>query len=260
MLLLMFGISTFQGRISTQVIFSWGLGAVMAKTLIHFWTANGSLPMQATSGLLVNSIIANIPQVVLSLIYFSYNGLFTSMSLATEWSSFAKKRKGLRVSSQPTGSQRSSYFLQLPYRFAVPLILFSILLHWLIGQSLFLVAIEVYSTRGGLSPEPTLHEDSRITSCGWSPVAILCVIIAALVLVIFLFANAARRLPTGMPVAGSCSIAMAAACHSVPYEPEASTHLVIWGATEGEEAGSSGHCSFSDRLDVEYPKAGHIYR
>lgn len=42
-------------------------------------------------------------------------------------------RKGLRV-TQPHGYQRSSYFLQLPYRWSLPLIVISGTLHWLLSR------------------------------------------------------------------------------------------------------------------------------
>lgn len=61
-----------------------------------------------------------------------------------EWNQFARKARGLRISSIPSSSQRSSYFLQLPYRFAIPIMLLSGVLHWLVSQSIFLVAVETY--------------------------------------------------------------------------------------------------------------------
>lgn len=168
------------------------------------------------------------------------------------------EKRAAGVSSQPVGEQRKSYFLQLPYRFAVPLILFSILLHWLVAQSLFLVSVEFYSTKAGSSLPPTLVEDKSITSCGWSPVAIVCVIIFGTVLTGILVGVGAHRLSSGMPVAGSCSLAMAAACHPVPYEPDAWMKRVTWGVSAGER-GDDWHCSFTSRPDVEYPSTQHVY-
>lgn len=248
--LLRWGISTLKGMVATSTMLSWGLGAVTGRTVMYT-----QLPLRGANALLGNSVLANTPQLVLSLLYFAYNGLFTSICLATEWSGFAVARKGLRVSAKPVGDQRKSYFLQLPYRFAIPLILVSILLHWLVAQSLFLVSVEFYSTGGGASLPPALVAHKSITSCGWSPVAIVCVIIAGTLLTAVLVGVGAMRLPSGMPVAGSCSLAMAAACHPIPYEEESWTKRVIWGATGGDPP----HCSFTNRPDVEYPSTQLVY-
>ncbi|KAF3005003.1 hypothetical protein E8E13_008650 [Curvularia kusanoi] len=90
-----------------------------------------------------NALVANTPQVILSFIYLLLNSLFTTMLLSHEWASYTRTRKGLRTSGARRGNQRSTYFLSLPYRFAVPLMVVSALLHWLVSQSIFLVAIEV---------------------------------------------------------------------------------------------------------------------
>lgn len=53
------------------------------------------------------------------------------------------RKKPLRVTA-PQGQQRSTYYLHLPYRYSVPLIVTSALLHWLVSQSIFLVRIDEY--------------------------------------------------------------------------------------------------------------------
>ncbi|KAJ5902093.1 hypothetical protein N7495_002621 [Penicillium taxi] len=93
-------------------------------------------------------LIANSPQLIFSILYFTFNGFLTSMTLAAEWSNYAIHRKGLRVSNNPRSSQRSNYFLSMPYRYSVPLMITSAILHWLISQSFFVVAVEYYSNDG----------------------------------------------------------------------------------------------------------------
>jgi len=114
-----------------------GFGSIDARTLIEYPQYHN------VDSILGNTLIANAPQVVLSGIYFSYNSLLTCMLLGKEWASYAFVRKGLRISSEPRGSQRSTYFLSLPYRFAIPLMAASGLLHWMVSQSIFFAAIEV---------------------------------------------------------------------------------------------------------------------
>jgi hypothetical protein len=95
--------------------------------------------------------LANIPQVFLSLIYFSTNCIFTSIYFAREWNNYAIRRKDLRVTS-PKCEQRSTNFLQLPTRRAVPLIMWSGMLHWLLSQSFFLVRLGARTRDGKIYP------------------------------------------------------------------------------------------------------------
>ncbi|KAH7392189.1 hypothetical protein DE146DRAFT_661877 [Phaeosphaeria sp. MPI-PUGE-AT-0046c] len=127
---------------STSDVFNLGFGAVDARALI----SSSSFPTSIAS----LALIANLPQLLLSFLYFAYNGLFTAMLGAYEWMSYAHKRKGLRISRMPSGAQRSTYFLQLPYRFGIPLIIISGTMHWLVSQSIFVVAFDVYDELGEL--------------------------------------------------------------------------------------------------------------
>lgn len=70
----------------------------------------------------------NYAQLGISMAYLAYNGLFTRMLSEREWASFKVEFKALRV-SRPRGAQRSTYRLQLPYRWSIPLMLGSGTLH-----------------------------------------------------------------------------------------------------------------------------------
>jgi hypothetical protein len=119
---------------SLRMLAQIGFGAIDTRGLIN----------TGPHSVIGNVLVANSPQVLLSAVYFSYNSLFTCMLLGWEWASYAHQRKGLRVSAAPRrGAQRSSYFLSLPYRFALPLMAVSGLLHWLVSQSLFIAVIDV---------------------------------------------------------------------------------------------------------------------
>ncbi|KAK1844228.1 hypothetical protein CCHR01_13129 [Colletotrichum chrysophilum] len=83
-------------------------------------------------------LVANIPQLYLSFWYLAYNTLITRMEMAREWSRFSTGYRPLRVSS-PRGQQIDTYRLQLPYRQSIPLITASIVLHWLLSNSLFVI-------------------------------------------------------------------------------------------------------------------------
>ncbi len=127
-----------------------GYGAVNSETTVHFYgpTAGKLIPI---------ILIANLPQALLSFLYLTYNALFTCMLLAEEWSGFAHQRKSLRVSC-PVGKQRSTYWLQPPNIYSLPLLVMSAMLHWLVSQSLFLVRVAVE-----FRPEPLVQFDWQRT-------------------------------------------------------------------------------------------------
>ena len=105
------------------------------------------LSIPGSSGLILTVILANLPQGLLSFLFITYNGLFTCMFLAEEWSGYAHERKPLRVTNR-TGQQRSTYRLQIPYRYGVVLFAVSALVHWLISQSLFLARVDTFDADG----------------------------------------------------------------------------------------------------------------
>lgn len=86
-------------------------------------------------------IIANTPQLILSWSYFAYNSLLTRIHVEKELNLYSRSFKPLRVSF-PKGMQIATWRLQLPYKFSIPLLLISIILHWLISNSIFLLIVE----------------------------------------------------------------------------------------------------------------------
>ncbi|KAK1544158.1 hypothetical protein CPAR01_04791 [Colletotrichum paranaense] len=249
--LLIIGLRANEYQVGDSDIKKYGLGKAHGDTILDI----GTLSYQSET-LITNVLVANTPQVIMSMIYFSYNAIFTSLSLITEWDRLGTELKGLRVSSHCQGDQRQTYFLQLPYRYSLPLTIFSGGLHWLISQSIFLVNIETWP--------PGRTSYGNIMSCGWSPIGIICVIVAGTIMVVFLLASGFRRLRYGViPVAGSCSAAISAACHpALNEEPEMWTKSLRWGVVSkgSSEAGSElPHCSFSSRK-IGAPIEGERYR
>lgn len=233
-------------------LWNLGFGAVTEAALIK---TNGEPFRNNNSQIILSVLLANVPQFLFSILYFQYNALFTGMLSAKEWSEFGLKRKKLRVSSDPRGDQRSRYFLQLPYRWSIPLVLMSILIHWMLSQSIFVVAVE----KPGDSEDTTLY-----STCGYSPIAIIAVVLTSAVLVSGVVITAYRRLPTAIPVVGSCSLAIAAACHhpsgeAQPHEPLLALRWGVMSAPgEGPNDKSVGHCGFSSEY-VEEPRVGARY-
>lgn len=197
-----------------------------------------------------------------SALYFVFNSILTCMASAAEWSRFCLSRRGLRVSWNPQGSQRSSYFLSLPYRYAIPLMSCSALLHWLISQSLFLVGIDAYKVGYGRTPE------RDVMTCGYTPRAIISGIAIGIFMFICLIAVSCKKLASGMPVAGSCTFAISAACHPTfnPNNEESKPADLLegiefmplkWGAVPID--GPMGHCAFSEKT-VEMPQDRSLYQ
>ncbi len=91
--------------------------------------------------LLPSVLLSNTPQIILSINYFMYNGLWTRLHSELEWNAFAVEYRPLRVTS-PKGQQISTYRLQLPYLYSVPLVVGSILLHWLVSNAVYVLVIE----------------------------------------------------------------------------------------------------------------------
>ncbi|OHF03303.1 hypothetical protein CORC01_01356 [Colletotrichum orchidophilum] len=235
-------------------IIKLGLGAMQTSTIL----STGNL---GQGSILANILLVNTPQIVLSLIYFTYNAQYTSISLITEWDRYGNENesKSLRVSSTRKGSQRDTYFLQLPYRYSLPLVIFSGGLHWLISQSFFLVNLEVYApSDDATSMVRVTNGGSRagVTACGWSPLGVLCVLVVIILMMGFLIITERRRLRFGaMPVAGSCSAAISATCHPDSDEEKMWEKPLRWGVVDSSVV---GHCSFSSE-PVSVPVRGRLY-
>jgi hypothetical protein len=238
--------------IDTPNAFRLGFGAIDPRTLI----SSNELPRD----MLGLAVIANAPQIILSMLYYAFNGLFTAMLMGYEWTSYAHKKKGLRVSRRPAGSQRSTYFLSLPYRFGIPLVLLSGSLHWLVSQSIFVVAFDLYNDIGETITD-VIEIKVMSRTIGYSPSAMLAVVILGVVMVAAVVGFGFIPYERGIPLAGSCSLAISAACH-----PEQgvwvgdyvlSEQKVQWGLVNTSLDGI-GHCAFSS-AEVGPLVKGRIY-
>ena len=137
-------------------------------------------------------------------------------------------------------------------------------LHWLISQSIFLVQGDEYDSNGQLviagEGEGGPGQSGSFTTCGWSPLGVVCTISAGALLVLFPILFGLQPFPSGMPISGSCSAAIAAACHQTPSESESWVEPLQWGVPVGKETGatSTDHCFFSSKK-VQYPEKGRYY-
>ncbi|KAK2765090.1 hypothetical protein FQN54_008789 [Arachnomyces sp. PD_36] len=199
-------------RADLKSLWDLGIGSPASATLIEVGSANVMLMV----------LLANSPQLIVSVTYFLYNSLLTRMLLAAEYNDYATHRKPLRV-SWPKGGQRSTYYLSLPYKFSLPLMAVAALLHWLISQSIFYVQVISIEFDG------YINDVQFISACGYSPMGIIFAIIVGGLLLLTGPALGMKRLTSRMPLAGNCSAAISAVCHPPPDDKDAALKPVMWG-------------------------------
>lgn len=220
------------------------------------WGTSSNAIIQSTKasfdakGAVLVAWLANVPQVLLSLTYFTINRVCTSVAFAKEWNDYATHRKGLRV-TEPEGDQRSTYFLQLPYRWAFPLTAFSGGLHWLLSQSLFIVRRESMARDGRVRPESTC-------ACGYSAYSLAAFFAAFTVLMVWILLLLREKLPVKIPPAGNCSVLISAACHPPSNDFDGHLKPVQWGVVREGTESNYGHCTFTSQ-EVTAPKKGCLY-
>lgn len=247
-----FGMTTgMMKRTTADTIFSLGFGAVNSN-MLYDWVTMGP------EELVYSVLFSNMPQVVLSFAYLLFNALVTCMVLANEYSSYEVHRKPLRVTT-PIGKQRTTYWLQLPYKYGAPVIVVSATLHWLVSQSIFLVRVEDY-----FEGKPEYKYEQGInysSSVGLSPAPMLVVVVLGTSVIAMAVAIGFRKLEGGaMPVARSCSFALAAAAHRPAGDVDAAFLPVKWGEViQADDNAGIGHCCLTSE-HVTGVKLGKKYK
>ncbi|KAK4445901.1 hypothetical protein QBC34DRAFT_412431 [Podospora aff. communis PSN243] len=155
-------------------------------------------------------VLANTPQLILSMCYFAYNGLFTRILSEWEWARFSTGYTTLRVTHRK-GQQRSTYRLQLPYRWSLPLLSVSALLHWLYSNSLYITIYE-----GFRWPQDEVNLDRGLA---YSSKSIFISFIISISVAIAPLILGCVKLPGTMPMARNSSAVISAACHAIPVPP-----------------------------------------
>lgn len=229
-----------------QQAWNLGFGKINPSTLVH----GDRFPKDILSLVL----LINAPQIVLTIVYFLCNGIFTCMLVASEYNDYSISRKPLRV-SWPKGKQRSTYYLSLPYRYSLPFMGMSTLLHWLVSQSWFLVKIRSFDVHGHF------YSGDSVTTCCYSLAAIFLTLVVGGSAIATLLGISLRRFKSGMPLASSCSAAISAACHPLEWDRDAALKPVMWGEVtslqeDSESSSSNVEGDESERhweTGTEYP-------
>lgn len=167
------------------------------------------------------------------------------MLVAYEFSQFGRKRKSLRV-SRPIGTQRSTYWLQLPYRYILPLMSCMALIHFFISRGIYLININVYNISG--QEVPYRDHFSHATS----GLALLLAFLVGTVMLLALLVCICRSLGEGIPILGSNSVAISSACHPAVGDEDAATKELMYGVVntppiddQGVDRGEIKHVCFS---------------
>ncbi|PUU76459.1 hypothetical protein B9Z19DRAFT_1194722 [Tuber borchii] len=196
--------------------------------------------------------LANLPQTILSFLYLSYNSLFTCMLAGHEWSLFGHHYRTLRVTS-PRPGQRSTYWLQIPYTYGIPLMTLSGLLHWLTSQSIFLARVDIW--------EPFGREVSRtISTVGYSCIATIFALSLGVLALMTAIGMGYKPFAAEITTVGSCSAAISAACHASEADLEGIVgKKVRWGGVGCVPSIRVKHLTFSSEEGVRKPEFDWAY-
>lgn len=147
--------------------------------------------------------------------------------------------------------------LTIPYRYSIPLMAVSTLLHWLVSKSIFYVLV---MGRYVVHREYVPSEGVIYSTCAWSPIAIICAVCVGFAMFVAAVVLGCRRMKSRVPLAGNCSAAISAACHPRGGAMDAATKPVRWGevSTIVADRDEPAHCSFSAG-NVLQPTSGRLY-
>jgi hypothetical protein len=223
-------------------------------------------PMMSRSNLrgadqLFQILFANAFQLLVSFLYLVYNNILTCQVVAGEMMRFLSEKKALRVSSPKNATQRSSYFLSLPWSYAIPQMTAFVLLHWLVSQSVFTVQTTSY----GPGPSGQRIPSTDASRIGYSTFAILLSSLLGSFLVLLLAANSLRsypNVPRDLPRMATNSAAIQANCHRPLQDWDAHLYLLRLGVVRhGVELkpGCEGRLTFSSDAEIEEPLGGVSY-
>lgn len=202
----------------------------------------------------INAILINSPQLAISIAFVLYDNLIASMFVTCEASKFAKTRKVLRVSC-PRGSQKSTYWLQLPYRYSLPLMMSAVAIHWLISRGVYLTNVKVYNIAGKEVPNRVRfgYDTNGL------PLLLAFIMATGLIFVLALLMS--RKFEAEMPIIGTCSLAISAACHPANGDEEAATKPLMYGAVKvtGVEGKRAWHACLSSNEVVPLQHGEEYY-
>ena len=103
-----------------------------------------------------------------------------------------------------------------------------------------------------------IDDYGSLSTVGYSCIAIITVIALGSVIVIIGVLIGFRRYKQGIPLAGSSSAAISAACHRPKDDEDAASKAVMWGVVEAYGQDGVGHCCLTS-FEVSPPVKGERY-
>jgi hypothetical protein len=185
-------------------------------------------------------IIANSPQIWLSIGYLLWNTQVTRIWMEGEWRSYYQKAHIPRVSqnTNETGV-RATRWLQLPYGVTAILMMLSTIMHWLVSQTLSVVEIE-----GKTGTSFYLNHSSF---------AILCIGMVASVLVLGMTIYYFIPVRTNMPLMAGSARVVFESCKRLPSRLP--SEGIAWGdiSTSTERLAGFGETVSPLIVGAKYP-------
>ena len=214
----------------------FGLGSVDPATSIVPGSANYQEGTPNTFPLQV--IIANLPQLWLSIGYLLWNNQISRIWLEREWRGYYNRRRVPRV-SYDTGTNTkeevvATRWLQLPYWLTFLLIALNTVLHWLVSQTLFVVEI---------LPSASKPADFYLN---YSPLAIFCIGGASTILILAMTIYYFVPIKSWMPLmAGSVQIVLESCSRLEAQLPKGG---IMWGDISTRDRRLAGFGPMADLL------------
>lgn len=201
-----------------------GFGSISGYELLHV----------SSTGVVGNSVIANLPQLMISVLYYILNGVLSCQLAEREWSRFGTQRRRIRTSFPST--EDMAFYLSMPYSYSGPLIVMFIGLHLSVSQSLFGVEINFYTWDGSIAKglETTYNavkvnqEGATFSTLCASTCAAIFSMMAFGIIIVVVVANSFRRMTTAMPFPGTHSIVIAATTHSKTDIDQILGKTIMW--------------------------------
>lgn len=201
----------------------------------------GSLFANESISLLLLLLLANCPQLWVSICYLLWNNQLTRIWMEHEWRSYYLQRQRPRIShnAEDIVNVRNTRFLQLPYSATAFLMTTSTVLHWLVSQAFFV-------TRG---IDPFQGPTAIIN---WSPIALLILALITLILLVATTIHYFTPFNTVMPFMGGSAHVVMEACYQLRTFPSAG---IEWGdiSTETEWIAGFGETVVEITDGVTYP-------
>lgn len=237
----------------------WGLGFgyPLGQFLFGSWS-NATSQNQAT--FIQYIMLANLPQLVLSIEQFWWTNHLTCIRSVWQYNSYAveeSKDQYISVSDrgkplQVTTPLEQQLRVTTPFRWIFLNNILWITLPWLASQAVFYAKIDVldhwmYKTPWGIS------------QVGYSILGLIVFAVTGFVAVIIAFVIGVWRFTNRITFAGTCSAAIAAACHPRDTGAPHAEGNVLWGEEQPVGADDEvGRCAFTSGF-VRYPIEGKKY-